>query len=66
MREIGCYGGGTNRDMADSIASYLEGEAACGSDLVEEGRVIKRVHRQCWGGCIGDEDDSQEDEEDYC
>jgi len=64
MKEIGFLGDrGTNREMAAQILIYLSEEALSGNDLSMEKQVVKRVHRQCWGGCSGDSDFNSQDEE---
>jgi len=68
MKALHFWGrGGTNREMAAEIVDRLQGLVEGGSDLKEEAKIVKRVYRQCWGGCVGDSEDDEddEDEDDY-
>lgn len=47
--------------MAEGIVDDLERSARNGSDLKEQERDTKRVHRSCWGGCGGDSSDEGSD-----
>jgi hypothetical protein len=62
MNEIGCYGSGTNRDMAEAIVISLESTAKCGGDLKEEKKIIKSIDPD-WGCCADDADSSNEGED---
>ncbi|KAJ7684435.1 hypothetical protein DFH06DRAFT_6949 [Mycena polygramma] len=58
--------GGTNSDVAANIANHCAFQAQLGrSDLSDEKRLVKSVHRMCWGGC-GESDDESEDSDDEC
>ncbi|KAJ7144945.1 hypothetical protein C8R43DRAFT_1013576 [Mycena crocata] len=43
--------GGTNADVAANIANHCGFQAQMGEDLEYEKRLVKGVHRMCWGGC---------------
>jgi hypothetical protein len=48
--------------MAESIMDHLRENAINGGDCVEEEKLIKGVHRSCYGGCGDSEDGSEGDE----
>jgi hypothetical protein len=58
--------GGSNSDVAVDIANHCSMQAQRGvSDLGFEKRLVKRVHRMCWGACGESDDSDDEYDDDY-